>query len=67
MFYNERRRRSEQEALQWMSETFNEKYPEAGMLFAVGNQAKRPQTWQLLGVLRMEGLEGQMNQQGFDF
>jgi len=67
MFYKERQRTSEEEALRWMSETFNEKYPEAGMLFAVGNQAKRPQTWQLLGVLRVEGLDGLTSQQGFGF
>jgi hypothetical protein len=24
------------------------------MLFCVGNMAKRPQTWQLLGVLRVD-------------
>ena len=29
-------------------------YPKRGMLFAVGNQAKRPQVWQLLGVLRVD-------------
>lgn len=67
MFYRERQRTSEEQALRWMSETFNEKYPEAGMLFAVGNQAKRPQTWQLLSVLRIEGLDGLTSQQGFGF
>jgi hypothetical protein len=24
------------------------------MAFALGNQAKRPQTWQLLGVIRLD-------------
>ncbi len=57
MFYNERRRKRETDALRWMEETFNGRYPKAGMLFAVGNQAKRPQTWQLLGILRVEGLD----------
>ena len=45
---------SAQEALEWMDHTFNVTYPQQGMLFAVGNQAKRPQVWQLLGVLRVD-------------
>ena len=55
MFFNGRRREgSDQAALDWMSKTFNEVYPQKGMLFCVGNMAKRPQTWQLLGVLRVD-------------
>lgn len=54
MFFNERKRANEASALQWMDHTFNEVYPKAGMAFAIGNQAKRPQTWQLLGVLRLD-------------
>jgi len=54
MFFNGRRREgTEQAALDWMSHTFNEDYPRKGMLFCVGNMAKRPRTWQLLGVLRV--------------
>ncbi len=54
MFYNQRRRSNEQEALRWMEQTFNEDYPKRGMVFAIGNMAKRPQTWQLLGVIRLD-------------
>jgi hypothetical protein len=54
MFWRERSRTSEEAALRWMSETFNERYPAAGMAFAIGNQAKRPKTWQLLGVIRVD-------------
>jgi hypothetical protein len=55
MFFNGRKREgSDQAALDWMSRTFNEEYPSKGMLFCVGNMAKRPQTWQLLGVLRVD-------------
>ena len=54
MFFNGRRREgSDQAVLDWMSATFNEVYPRRGMLFCVGNIAGRPQTWQLLGVLRV--------------
>ena len=56
MFYNARTRMgmSDRQALTWMDGTFNKEYPDKGMLFAVGNQAKRPQVWQLLGVLRVD-------------
>jgi hypothetical protein len=55
MYFNGRKREgSEQAALDWMTRTFNEEYPRKGMLFCVGNMAKRPQTWQLLGVLRVD-------------
>jgi hypothetical protein len=55
MYFNGcRREGSEQAALDWMSKKFNEEYPRKGMLFCVGNMAKRPQTWQLLGVLRVD-------------
>lgn len=58
MFYHEcRRKDSEQAALDWMDKTFNEDYPRKGMLFCVGNIARRPQTWQLLGVLRVDETE----------
>jgi NAD(P)-dependent dehydrogenase (short-subunit alcohol dehydrogenase family) len=42
------------EALRWMNGKFNDEYPRQGVVFAVGNQAKRPQTWQLLGVIRLD-------------
>jgi hypothetical protein len=44
-----------------MNQTFNEEYPRKGMVFAIGNQAKRPQTWQLLGVIRLnEQIQGEL-------
>lgn len=54
MFWHQRRRTNEAETLKWMSQKFNEEYPQKGMAFAIGNQAKRPQTWQLLGVIRLD-------------
>ena len=57
MFWRERNRTSEEAALKWMDVTFNEEYPARGMVFAVGNQAKRPQTWQLLGVIRVDEID----------
>jgi hypothetical protein len=46
MFFNGRNREaSDKAALDWMSTAFNEWYAERGMLFCVGNMAKRPQTW----------------------
>jgi hypothetical protein len=54
MFFHESRRSSEKQALEWMDHTFNEEYPKRGMVFAIGNMAKRPKTWQLLGVIRLD-------------
>lgn len=53
MFWNGSRRTGAAKALEWMDATFNEVYPTEGMAFAIGNQAKRPKTWQLLGVLKL--------------
>jgi len=54
MFYRERNRAGEAAALRWMDHKFNEEFPARGMVFAIGNQMKRPRTWQLLGVIRMD-------------
>ena len=54
MFFLERSRSNEKKALEWMGHVFNEDYPKRGMVFAIGNMAKRPQTWQLLGVIRLD-------------
>lgn len=59
-----RRGRSVRETLEWMDHTFNVVYPEKGMAFAVGNMAKRPQTWQLLGVIRLDELPEHIAAQG---
>lgn len=57
MFYNGLRRgKTRGEVLDWMDNTFNVEFPSKGMVFAVGNQAKRPQVWQLLGVIRLDEL-----------
>jgi len=53
-----------EEVLQWMDHTFNVVYPSKGMAFAVGNMAKRPQTWQLLGVIRLDELPEHIAAQG---
>lgn len=57
MFWRERKRTSEEQALKWMDKTFNDDFPRRGMVFAIGNQAKRPQTWQLLGVIRLDEIQ----------
>jgi hypothetical protein len=62
MFWRECKRKNENEAMKWIGQTFNEEYPRKGMVFAIGNQAKRPQTWQLLGVIRLdERLQGELS------
>lgn len=57
MFWREAHRTSAADALRWMSGVFNEDYPRRGMAFAIGNQAKRPHVWQLLGVIRLDELD----------
>lgn len=54
MFWAQRNRSNEADALRWMNQTFNDEYPRRGIVFAIGNQAKRPKTWQLLGVIRLD-------------
>ena len=62
MFFRERHRTNERQALDWMNAVFNEQYPKQGMVFAIGNMAKRPQTWQLLGVIRLDEIkQGEMD------
>ncbi len=54
MYWKATKRMGEEKALKWMKETFNKDYPKTGMAFALGNMASRPQTWQLLGVIRLD-------------
>lgn len=46
----------EAEALRHLSETYNEKYPRSGMVFAMGTVKRRPGQWLLLGVIRLDAL-----------
>ncbi|MEY9604635.1 hypothetical protein AB7M74_000180 [Bradyrhizobium japonicum] len=57
MFWRWKKMYGETEALRRMAKVYNEDYPAKGMVFALGNMAKRPQTWQLLGVLRLDEVE----------
>jgi hypothetical protein len=54
MFWRWRASLGETGALERMAGVYNDEYPKKGMAFALGNQAKRPQTWQLLGVIRLD-------------
>jgi hypothetical protein len=56
MFWKWQERYGEKDALERMADAYNHDYPKRGMVFALGNQAKRPQTWQLLGVIRLDEL-----------
>jgi len=44
----------EAEALRHLSETYNEKYPNSGMVFSMGTVKRRPGQWLLLGVIRLD-------------
>lgn len=54
MFRNFSRLYGEKEALEKMEHTFSVEYPDRGVVFALGNMQRRPQTWQLLGILRAD-------------
>lgn len=41
-------------ALKKLEHIYNVEYPSKGVFFALGNMKKRPQTWQLLGIIRVE-------------
>ena len=54
MFNKWQRIMGAQPALDQMSVTFNERYPEAGMAFAMGTHSRHPDQWLLVGVLRLD-------------
>jgi hypothetical protein len=53
-FFKWRGRYGEAETLRNLSGLYNDEYPQRGFVFAIRNMAKRPQTWQLLGVIRLD-------------
>lgn len=59
-FFNLSKRYEEREVLKHLQKTYTEDYVEKGLVFALGNMKKRPQTWQLLGIFPVEDL-GQQN------
>ena len=53
-FYRFERLLGANAALEKMSNVFNEKYVEAGMVFAMGTHSRHPDQWLLVGVLRLD-------------
>ena len=53
-FWRLRKSHGEDAALKHLDEIYNGLYPERGMVLALGNQAGRPQSWLLLGVIRLD-------------
>jgi len=49
-FFNFRIQHGEAAALKHLEDTYCDKYFRTGLIFALGNMASRPQTWQLLGI-----------------
>lgn len=56
-FWRLRRRYGEEAALRHLNQMYNEEYPTKGMVLALGNMVARPQTWLLLGVIRLDKLD----------
>jgi hypothetical protein len=53
-FIKWRREHGDAEAARLLAGRYNDEYPKRGMVFAIGNIAKRQQIWQLLGVIRLD-------------
>ena len=53
-FWNLSRSHGEEQALKHLDSMYNEQYQEKGLVLALGNMARRPQTWLLLGVIRLD-------------
>jgi hypothetical protein len=49
-FFKRRHDLGEEGVLEHLRHTYCEQYVERGLVFALGNMARRPQTWQLLGI-----------------
>ncbi|MBT5308650.1 MAG: hypothetical protein HOL37_04875 [Rhodospirillaceae bacterium] len=54
MYWRFSRSEGEKPALDKMGEVFNEKYPEKGMVFAMGTNSRRPKQWLLNGVILLD-------------
>lgn len=53
-FYKMSKQMEERAVLQYLQTTYCEQYVRKGLVFALGNMQKRPQTWQLLGIFPVE-------------
>lgn len=53
-FFKWRSQYGEQETLCRLGNLYNDEYPKRGFVFGIGNMAKRPHTWQLLSVIRLD-------------
>lgn len=53
-FYRLEHKYDEDTALKHLDHMYNEKYPKDGMVIALGTMAKRPKTWLLLGIIRLD-------------
>lgn len=56
-FHRLSRRYGRVEALTHLNRMYNERYPAAGIAFAMGTHSQRPTQWLLIGVLRLDVVE----------
>lgn len=54
MFYNLRRKYGLKHTLERMKTVFDDEYPKNGMAFAMGTHSIFPDTWLLVGVIRLD-------------
>lgn len=53
-FYKMSKQMEENAVLDYLRNTYCEQYVKKGLVFALGNMQKRPQTWQLLGIFPVQ-------------
>jgi len=54
MFWKLSKKYGRDGTLKRMNDIFNNQYPRKGMAIAMGTMAKRPKTWTMLGILRVD-------------
>lgn len=53
-FFKVCRNAGEEAALRFLADAYGARYPERGMVFAMGTHSRRPEQWLLVGVLRLD-------------
>jgi hypothetical protein len=53
-YFKWRQQYGDAETIRRLGGLYNDEYPKRGMVFGIGNMMKRPKTWQLLAVIRLD-------------
>ncbi len=53
-FFKWKKKYGEDKALEFMAKTYGDDYPKRGVVFAMGTHSRYPDTWLLVGVIRLD-------------